>query len=192
MTHDTETQNVKRANSVAKSAAQFVARDVTDAAQDIVDTVSDAAVATGHSIKEQAATLAARAGEIAGDVKDRAVEAAGSARAAAVELADQKATTAKDSLADEGHRLADTMRSSAAARGQTLQAKVIEVAAGSVDAFADTLSGRSISDLMADVQTYARRHPGVFVAGAALAGFALARFVRSGGGHDLASGSRQT
>jgi hypothetical protein len=192
MTRNTTAQDIKRANKIAKSSALYVDDCDDDAAQKIAASVTGAAKTANHPLKEQASSLASTVGQIAGDVKDKAVGAAETAGGLARDIAGQKATEAKDTLADEGYRLAQTMRTAAADRGQTLQAKVLEVAAGGVDSIADSLSGRSIRDLFADVQAFAGRNPGVFVAGAAVAGFAVARFVRSGGGHELAYQARQT
>ena len=95
-------------------------------------------------------------------------------------MASQKVDAAKDSIASEGHRLANTLRSAAGDRGDGVRAHVLEAVAGGVETAANSVQARGMSALFADVQTFARRNPGAFVAGAAVLGFALARFMRSG------------
>ena len=43
----------------------------------------------------------------------------------------------------------------------------------------DRLRNNSMSDLVATTKAFARRNPGAFAAGAAVAGFALARFMQA-------------
>ncbi len=51
--------------------------------------------------------------------------------------------------------------------------------ASTVGNFATRLREGSIDDLVADTRAFARRNPGLFIAGGLLAGFALARFVKA-------------
>ena len=51
------------------------------------------------------------------------------------------------------------------------------MAADGVTELSDALRDRSAGSLLQEANTLARQNPGVFVAGAALAGFAAARFV---------------
>ncbi len=48
-----------------------------------------------------------------------------------------------------------------------------------VTSASEMLRQRSVTDLTADLRDLARRHPGAFMAAAAVAGFAAARFLRS-------------
>ena len=111
------------------------------------------------------------------DVKGRAVDAASRTASAARAEALDRAETAKDTIADEGRRLADSLR--AQGGDDSIQAKVLNVVADSVSDLSDSLRGRSFADLLSEAQSFARRNPGAFVAAAALAGFALARFARA-------------
>jgi hypothetical protein len=51
--------------------------------------------------------------------------------------------------------------------------------AGTVGNLATRLREGSIDDLLNDTRTFARRNPGLFVAGGLIAGFALARFAKA-------------
>lgn len=113
------------------------------------------------------------------DVKTRAVDAASQAASAAKAEALGRAETAKDTIADEGRRLADSLRSASQGGDDSVQAKVLNVVADSVADLSESLRGRSFEELLSQAQGFARRNPGAFVAAAALAGFALARFARA-------------
>lgn len=58
-------------------------------------------------------------------------------------------------------------------------ANSIDEAASHVEAFADTIRGRTVSELASSAAELAKRNPTVFLAGAIAAGFAVSRFVRS-------------
>lgn len=163
------TDNVKKAVAATKTAAQSVVHDGQMAAHDLADSVKEQAQDASETIKHKASALV-------DDVKDKAKDVAAGAR----EMAGQKAEAAKDTLADEGHRFAGTLRSAASDHGETVQGRVLDVMAGGVESVADSIRGRSFGSLFSDLQAFARRNPGAFVAGAAVAGFALARFVNSG------------
>ena len=62
-------------------------------------------------------------------------------------------------------------------------AKLVRDAAGSVDMIAGNLRSSNITDVIASVSTFARRQPVAFFAGSVLAGFALARFIKSEPAH---------
>ena len=181
MISDDTKSKIGNAATATKTAATSVMHDGQVAAQDLADSVKDQASAAATMVRD-------KAGDIASDVKAKAMDAAEVAR----DAVGQTATAAKDSLADGGHKLADSLRTAASDRGPSVQARVLDAVAGGVDTVADTLHGRSFGDLIADVQDLARRNPGLFVAGAAVAGFALARFIRAGSQHDLAMHRRQS
>jgi len=58
-------------------------------------------------------------------------------------------------------------------------ARTLDDVARNVDGFADTIRGRTISELVSSAAKLARRNPTIFLAGTILAGFAVSRFVRS-------------
>ena len=79
-----------------------------------------------------------------------------------------------------GERLAATLqRASDDADGDALKSRMLGSVAQGLTTASDALRQKSVSDLTADVRTLARKHPGAFMVAAAVAGFAVARFVRS-------------
>jgi ElaB/YqjD/DUF883 family membrane-anchored ribosome-binding protein len=58
-------------------------------------------------------------------------------------------------------------------------AEYIEQAAERLERFSSNLNSRSVSDLMSDVQRFARRQPALFVGAAFAAGLLGARFLKS-------------
>lgn len=122
--------------------------------------------------------------------KGAATEALGEARARAGDVASRtaqaakaealdRAEGAKDGLADQGERLAASLRSAVDGGDDSIQAKLMAAAADSVTDLSNTLRGKSFDQLLSDAGDFARRNPGAFVAAAALAGFAVARFARA-------------
>lgn len=92
----------------------------------------------------------------------------------------ERADAAKETVADQGERIAQTLRKSASGHtAGSLQDRVVDIVATGVSDLSEGIRSRSFASVWADVTGLARRNPGVFVAGAALAGFALARFARS-------------
>ena len=120
---------------------------------------------------------ASRTAEAAGDV---AGETVASVRDAAAE----RVAAARDALSETGDRLADTLRRAAEKAAEkadvaAIRDSVVAAVGSGVAATTGALRDRSMSDLATDLRDTARRHPGLFIAGAAVAGFALARFLSS-------------
>ena len=157
--------DIKNAATATKTAAQSVMHDGQTTARDMAASAKDQVESTATMVKDKAT-------EIAGGVKAKAMEAAATVG--------DKADAATGAIADEGHRFAQTLRTAASERAETVQGRVLGVVAGGVESVSDTIRDRSFGDIVADVQGYARRNPGAFVAGAAVLGFALARFMRAG------------
>ena len=138
---------------------------IEDTAEAARETVSSAADATRHAAKNMAAQVSAHASDAAASMRDAATE---------------QMDNARDALGDSGDRLAETLRRAAQEPAEgSVQARVLNAVAGGVSSVADTLHNRSMSDIAADVRDLARRNPAAFAAGAAVAGFLLARFLRA-------------
>ena len=134
--------------------------ETRDAAVDASKAALDLARDTASAVKDEAASLA---GKTAMQARDAAVERIDSARA---------------TVADVGERLARTLQDSAdEARG--MGAKALSGAASGLTTAATALRSQSIEDLLVRAKDFAQRNPGAFAAGAAVAGFAVARFLRS-------------
>jgi len=144
--------------------------------------LKDNASATLHSAKETliSATDLARdkASSIGAEMKSRVADTAASMRDGAAE----RIEATREALSDGGDRLADSLRRAAdEPNAGGLQARVLSAAADGLQSVAEDLRNRSFSQMSSDVQAYAQRNPVAFAAGAAIAGFMLARLFRSSG-----------
>lgn len=140
---------------------------------------------TQMELKDTARNVAESIGETIRDsgrdafhaAKSGVAEIATAAGAAIRDEAALRAEEGKDMIADQGQRLASGLHDAAVDRGDgTVQSRLLDTIASSVSDASEGLRGRSMGEILEDAQAFARRHPGMFVAGAALAGFALARF----------------
>lgn len=133
----------------------------------------------GEVLRDVTATVA--------DTREALMSGASATVATLRDAAADRVDTARDALAQVGERLADTLhRVSAETEGGVLKARVMSSAAGGLASASAALRDRSLSELSSDVTALARRHPGVFMAAAAVAGFAAARFVRASSRRRLA------
>ncbi|MEY4983098.1 MAG: hypothetical protein RIR62_1364 [Pseudomonadota bacterium] len=94
-----------------------------------------------------------------------------------------KAEEMRGMVADEGQRMAQSLRDAAQQGGGGVQARVLDSVASGVSAVSDQLARHDLRHLMDDAVAFARRNPAIFVAGAALAGLVLARLAAQAGGH---------
>lgn len=128
-----------------------------------------------------------KAGRTAEHLKDEAGELATKAGGKLKEVA----STGKDMAADAVHGLAGAARDMAgklddgASDGaSTKAAEYARKAAEGMDRFSDSLKGKDLEELADDARRAVRQHPAIAVGAAAVIGFALARFLKSGSGGD--------
>lgn len=156
----------------AAAAAGKAMRAVDDAG----DTARDMAATAGEAVETGISALKRKAS----DAKAAVVAGAESTLETVKDVAVEKADAARETLSDAGERLAATLeRASAETDGDALRSRLLASVAQGLTTASDALRQRSVSDLTADIRTLAKRHPGAFMAAAAVAGFAAARFVRS-------------
>ncbi len=146
--------------------------------------LKDKLAATADKAKETAAAAMDVAGEAGRTVKAEATARAADAFETVRTVAGERVDAARDTLVSAGERLAETLQTEAGTM-EGVSSRVLNGLAGGVATVTDGLRGRTLGDLLSGAQDYARRNPGTFALGAAVAGFALARFLRS-------SGERQT
>ncbi len=164
-------------------AAETISTKARDAGKAALRGAEDATAAA----KRKAEDLADNARDVAQSVKAAAQDkqeaitaGAGPALAAMRDAAAEKVDEAREGLSDVGDRLAATLqRASAEGQDDALKSRVLTSVAQGITSASDALRQRSVSDLTSDVKVLARRHPGAFMAAAAVAGFAIARFVRA-------------
>lgn len=91
-----------------------------------------------------------------------------------------KAEEVRETIAEEGERMASSLRE-AAGQQSGMQGRVLETMASGVASVSDTIRSRDVSTLLSDIQSFAKRNPAIFVAGAAAAGLLLARLAAQAG-----------
>jgi len=111
--------------------------------------------------------------------KSNIAEAAESARAEARRIANQQKNVGADRLNEVAGAVYGAARSLEA--GMPQMASYVHGAAARLEGAAKTLRHRNIDDLMDEIGGFARSQPAIFFGGAMLAGFALARFLKSSG-----------
>ncbi len=173
----------KAAKDAVQSAAGTVKQNVDEFGKSVRDTVSSAKDAASDAMDEgrsRMGSMMEKAQDMAQGTKEAIVSGAGSTLSAVKDVAVEKADMARESLSDVGERLAATLeRASAEGESDALKSRVMTSVAQGLHAASDALRQRSVADLTSDVKILAKRHPGAFMAAAAVAGFAAARFIRS-------------
>lgn len=115
--------------------------------------------------------------------KDAVTDMANDARDTAAGSARDHAETARSQAIDEMDDAADAAE---AARDEfepnSLQAAALEQIGAQINAVASQLRDKPVDAMVDDVAVFARKNPLLFLGGAALAGFAAARFLKSGEG----------
>jgi hypothetical protein len=123
----------------------------------------------GHAADGEGRGVAADAKDLASSVKDRAVE-----------RVEERITDNKHRAVDQLEDVAQSLRSAGAQLpADNAASRYIVQAANQVDHLASFLNNRDVSDLLHDVEDFARRQPAVFVGGAFALGVLGARFLKS-------------
>ena len=121
-----------------------------------------------------------------GDLRDAARSSLDEAKSTATE----KAGEAKAQAADEIARTARGLEAAAEEmEGSPLQQDLLREAADGLKQIAHAVEGKSIGTMAAELSEFGRQNPVAYLGGAALVGFALARFARAStpAGTDAAS-----
>lgn len=160
----------------------------TDAAKEEAKNVKDT---TAQATQQVAETAKQQAGQVAGDVKQQAQQLATQTKS---ELSDQ-ATSQRDRAADTLRSLSGEFRTMADSSEQSgLGTQLARQGADLTEQMADFLAQRDPSQLLDEVRDLARRRPGGFLMGAALAGAVVGRLgrgVMSARSSDASSSSQQ-
>ncbi|MBL8561733.1 MAG: hypothetical protein JNN06_05580 [Gemmobacter sp.] len=173
---DALTDKARDAGKAALRATEDGATAAKRAAEDLADGARDAA----EDGQSRMGDMLRKVTDTAQDSKDAILAGASSTLSAVRDVAVEKADSARESLSDVGDRLAATLnRASAEGQDDALKSRVLGSVAQGLSSASDALRQRSVADLTSDVKVLAKRHPGAFMAAAAVAGFALARFVRA-------------
>jgi hypothetical protein len=147
---------------------------------------------TGQAAKQETRATADRAkeaaGTVAGSAREQARNVTGEARDQVAEVASHLKERAAQEADSQTRRTADTIRQwaddlSGMAENTRSDSPVRNLASQAADGgrrAADMLEERGVGGLVEGVESFARRRPGAFLAGAALAGFAIGRMAKAG------------
>jgi len=155
------------AKEKAKEVAAQTGQASREAATDVKDTAKEQALKVGQEAKAQASNLAS-------DVRDRV---SGQAR------------TQNDRLVSQIRQTADQLDEMRGDRGDSPAAAVVSRVADGGRQFADYLDRNGPEGVLREVQDFARRRPGAFLATALAAGFVVGRLGKSVAKADPNAGS---
>jgi hypothetical protein len=136
---------------------------------------TEALRSTAEQVKEQ---VTEQVKEKAGEFKRQAKETANEVRDRARSLADQQKHAAVGRVEGIAHALrtaSDELRD----QGQPMVAEYSRYAAEGLESMARSLDRREVGDFVDGLEQFARERPVAFLGGAMVAGFALARFMKS-------------
>lgn len=109
-------------------------------------------------------------------LKDEARQGLESARS----RVESEAERGKDHVGQSVGDTADALETAAgSAREGSIQQQLLSEAANGLSGIASEMEGKSLSEIVGGVSNFARRNPGAFLGGMALAGFAMSRFARA-------------
>jgi hypothetical protein len=159
-------------------------------AQAVTHTATEQASEVGGAVREQAAEVATTARDHAADVMGNAKNEGQQVVERTRQAMEQEARQRTDELARSARRMGDGLVALAEGRPEDAGpvAGYARDAARRVDQFAERLESRGYDGVVADLSSFARRRPGVFLASAGLLGFAVGRVIRSGGASSNGSG----
>lgn len=141
-----------------------------------------------NTAKETFDAVKESAGNIAGQAVDQVKEKAGSV------LDEQKTnlaygiTSVADSIRNVGENLGGSGENNQIA---ALAGKYGDTLAGQIEKFSGYIDDKEITELVSDVEKFARRNPLLFVGGAFALGLLAARFLKSSGGGRTAQSRSQ-
>ena len=142
----------------------------TDVAKDEARNVGQTAKQAGSQV---ASTAADQAKNVVAETKQQAQSLVEQGRTQVRQQAVSQQQKAGQSLSSLAEQLRNMVEGNAPAPGPARD--LISEGAGRVQQFADMLQNREPADLLDDVRSFARRKPGVFLLGAALAGVVAGR-----------------
>jgi hypothetical protein len=132
----------------------------------------------GGETKPTAERLSERAREKGAEVMRQAEGAADDMRHRARSVAADQKNAAASGIGGIAHALR-TASDDLQGQGQPMFAEYSRHIAEGLESMADSLGRRDVDDLVGSVEDFARARPVAFLGGAVVAGFALARFMKS-------------
>ncbi|MCU1673241.1 MAG: hypothetical protein JWN77_1354 [Frankiales bacterium] len=156
------------------------------APQQVAGTAKDEAANVAGTTAQQASQVAGAAStaaaDVAGTAKAEAANVLGESLDQAKDLAETVRAQVAEQLSSQGDRLTETLRglSTQLSDGDTsgVVGQVLKEAGTRVQAFADYAERTGPQGLVTELRQYAKRNPGTFLLGAALAGLVAGRVVK--------------
>jgi len=178
-------QTFKAGNQTGSSSSPGLDKATTSA-----KSVADQAISASREIKEKAIGIAAASSETIKGQASEFVDAAKDVASQATDKLKQTVDGQKTAGADYVGSLANTIRRAAKEFDGDLPiaGTYIRKAASQVEGVADTLRTGNFNDLVRGAQSFARRQPTAFLGIAVLAGFGVARFLKSSANDTEVSG----
>jgi hypothetical protein len=132
--------------------------------------------ASGGSTPEEWDAIKEDVGHMAGAAVERGWHFLDSAREQATNYVDRRKDDAAQSVADLAQSLRDACKQFEERPNITA---FVESAAGGLDELAETIRERSFNEIFGDVEEVVRRRPAAVAAASVVAGFLVARFIKS-------------
>ena len=149
---------------------------------DVIETNEPMTATSEHTkppesdLVQTAREAGAAAQERLGDLRDAALSSLDEAKSAATE----KVEETKDQAAGEIARTAEGLEAAAEEmEGSPFQQDLLREAADGLKQIAHAVEGKSIGAMAGELSEFGRQNPVAYLGGAALVGFALARFARA-------------
>ena len=158
--------------STGAYASDTAAADDTSKAKQVAGQTKEAA---GHAATEVAGTAKEQAGRVAGEAKAQARNIAGDVR----DKVSEQAKTQTDNLVGSIRQTADHLDEMRGDRVEGPAAAVVSRVADGGRQLADYLDRNGPDGVLREVQDFARRRPGAFLATALAAGFVVGRLGQS-------------
>ncbi|MDX7953346.1 hypothetical protein P7D22_19460 [Lichenihabitans sp. Uapishka_5] len=187
-TFDTASNAAQDLGSRANAAASDLKGRASDHAADLKDAAAAHAADLKASVQAGSQSIRDSATSIATDLKSQAAGHVEEAKGVISSMADEARNRITGIIDQQKSLGADKLSGLSRAAHNAASdldeqnphvAKLVRDAAGSVDMIAGNLRSSNINDVVASVSTFARKQPVAFFAGSILAGFALARFIKS-------------
>jgi hypothetical protein len=162
----------------------------TESGGHVSSTVKEQAAGVGGTARQEAGAVAERtaeaAGEVAGTAREQVQQVAGEAMRQARDVVGEARTQARDQASAQRdkavstlHSFAEELRSMVDSGGQSgLASELAGQLADRTERLAGYLEGHEPGALLDEVREFARRRPGAFLAGAAVAGVLVGRLTR--------------
>src|SRR3954467_3101141 len=153
-----------RTDGQTRSTLETAKSEVAEVGKSAVDRAGDVAGTAGEQVKQ----VASEAGAQARNLLDEGAQ----------QLRDQ-ASNGQQKLAGGVRDMADQLRRMSEGQDSGLVSDVVQQAGDRAERLASWLEAREPGDVVAEVRRFARRRPGMLLAGAAMAGVLAGRLTRN-------------